>query len=106
MLDLTEDKTPLYEIKMLDGKILRLKRPTQALQDYLIRIYERDFENQKVFLNTIMATFTTVINRNDEGIVFNEEDFEDDYGIEIAAYVIGDYFRYWNEEINSKVSFR
>lgn len=110
MLDLTEEKTPLYEIKLpyevMDGAVLHLQRPTQELQDYLIKLYSGEFESNQILLNTIMATFVTILNRNVEGVKFEEEDFYNVLGIEVCSYAIGDYFKYWNDEINKYVSFQ
>lgn len=104
MLDLTAAvSTELYEIKMLDGKVLHLKRPTQALQQTIVQMKSDDDESNLV--EVITAIFVRIINRNTEGITYTEKDFEEDYDITLIGMVVQDYFEYWTKEIMNKVNF-
>ena len=103
MLDLSIlDKSELFEVKLLDGRELKLKRPTQSLQMTIVNILDND--NYEETLDTVFNAFTRVLNRNTEGITFNSEELAEEYGVDIASIVIFKYFTYWNE--NTQVDFQ
>lgn len=109
MLDLAfTDKT--YEIKLADGTILNLNRPTQAIQETLINIKSlMDAKGEDAALeamNVIMNVFTRILNRNTEGMKFEQDKIKEDYDIGVAMIVLQDYFTFWNKEIQEQVSFR
>ena len=103
MLDLSIlDKSELFEVKLLDGRELKLKRPTQSLQMTIVNILDND--NYEETLDTVFNAFTRVLNRNTEGITFNSEELAEEYGADIASIVIFKYITYWNE--NTQVDFQ
>lgn len=103
MLDLSIlDKSELFEVKLLDGRELKLKRPTQSLQMTIVNILDND--NYEETLDIVFNAFTRVLNRNTEGITFNSEELAEEYGVDIASIVIFKYFTYWNE--NTQVDFQ
>ena len=103
MLDLSIlDKSELFEVKLLDGRELKLKRPTQSLQMTIVNILDND--NYEETLDTVFNAFTRVLNRNTEGITFNSDELAEEYGVDIASIVIFKYFTYWNE--NTQVDFQ
>lgn len=94
MLDLTTRTSTkkLYEIKMPDGQILKLKMPTQRLLMKLM-----DMQN---YLNDPMAVvglfnqlLTSILNLNTQGIVYTEEQVIDMIDLETAILVIQDYLQ-------------
>lgn len=94
MLDLTTrtNTKKLYEIKMPDGQILKLKMPTQRLLMKLM-----DMQN---YLNDPMAVvglfnqlLTSILNLNTQGIVYTEEQVIDMIDLETAILVIQDYLQ-------------
>lgn len=106
MLDLTAAvSTELYEIKMLDGQILHLKRPTQALQQTIVQVKQFEKEESKL-INCFIDIFIRIINRNKEGITYTKEDIAENYDISIIGLVVKDYFTYWNKEIEQIVNFQ
>lgn len=105
MLDLSLiNNDELFEVKLIDGRILHLKRPTQSLQSFLIILLDNNNLKDSEMLDSIFKAFTRILNRNEEGIAFNAEDLAEEYGVEVAAIVINDYFTYWNEK--TKVDFQ
>ena len=105
MLDLSFiNNDELFEVKLIDGRILHLKRPTQSLQSFLMILLDNNNLKDSEMLDSIFKAFTRILNRNEEGIAFNAEDLAEEYGAEVAAIVINDYFTYWNEK--TKVDFQ
>jgi uncharacterized protein YdgA (DUF945 family) len=103
MLDLTTTfNNDLYELKLLDGTLLKLKRPTQQMTETLMRLQGVD---NSVAVGSIMGIFVRVLNRNNAGIEYTEEDLAEDYDLTVAMYVVQDYFTYWNNEVAAKVNF-
>ena len=81
MLDLTAAFSELYQVRLFDGTELNLNRPTQALQESIMRLQEmgNDAKNSSKIMKETMAIFCRVLNRNTEGITFTQEQLEDDY---------------------------
>jgi len=106
MLDLTKIyKEKYYEIKLIDGTELKLKRPTQAMVEYTLNL--RDLkDNDKETLHAITGMFVRVLNRNTEDRVFTNEEIDNEYDTQIIAFVIQDYFEFWQKDVNEKVDFQ
>ena len=107
MLDLSIiDNTPLFEIKLLDGRELHLKRPTQSLYTFLANLSDNAANlSDTQSLEFVFNAFTRILNRNTEGITFTVEEL-DEYGPEIVMFVINQYFTYWDKDTASKVDFQ
>ena len=107
MLDWTAICGSMYEIKLLDGKVYRLRRPTQALYETLLRVGElaKDEDKTGEVMSETIAILAQVLNRNDEGVLFTKEQLEDEYDFTVAMTVIGDYMKYYADEIQSRVNF-
>ena len=108
MLDLTTAFDALYQVKLLDGTVLSIKRPTQALQESIMHLQKlgEDASNVDAVFNETMAIFCRILNRNTDGIQFEQEDIEDEYDFSLALLVIGDYFKFYSQEVARKVNFR
>lgn len=109
MLDLTTAfQTAPYQIKLFDGSILNLKRPTQALYQSLMDVLPMvsDGDDKMKALPVMMDIFTRILNRNEEGKHFAQDEISDEYDIMIVTYVIRDYFEYWNKEMTEQVNFQ
>lgn len=107
MLDLTAICGSMYEIKLLDGKVYKLRRPTQALYEKLMRVSEMAQDEGKIegVMNETVSLLAQVLNRNTEGTEFTSEQLEDEYDFTIAMTVIGDYMKFYADEIQSRVNF-
>lgn len=97
-----------YEIKLLDGRTLQLKRPTQAIQQTILEILPmvKDKEDEAKAIPLIVELFVRILNRNVNDIEFTNDEIEDEYSLEIMVYVIQDYFIHWNKEIADNVNFQ
>lgn len=107
MLDLTAINANLYQIKMADGETLTLKRPTQALFESIIKIGElsKNSTDSKV-MEQVMEIFCRILNRNTDNKSFTLGELQDDYDFTVALMVIGDYMKYYADEITAKVNFQ
>lgn len=108
MLDLTATFSELYQVKLFDGTELNLKRPTQALQETVLRLQKmgEDAKNSEKIMKETMAIFTRILNRNTDGITFTQEQVEEDYDYSVALLVIGDYLKFYADEVTKRVNFR
>lgn len=108
MLDLTATFSELYQVKLFDGTELNLKRPTQALQETVLRLQKmgEDAKNSEKIMKETMAIFTRILNRNTDGVTFTQEQVEEDYDYSVALLVIGDYLEFYADEVTKRVNFR
>lgn len=94
MLDLTNAAKKLYEIKMPDGEILKLRAPTQGLLMKLMdmdKIIKSDNEPMEV-LNQLTTIVTEILNLNTANKTFTVEDVANMLDFNIMMLVIQDYF--------------
>lgn len=108
MLDLSAICGSLYEIKLADGHIYKLNRPTQGLYETIIKLgsYTSEDEFNLELMEKCVDVLTQILNRNTEGKVFTREEVEADYDFTVAMVVMGDYMKYYAEEIKSRVNFQ
>lgn len=106
MLDLTAQTTKLYEIKLLDGQVLELKRPTQAMQETTLKLNGLGSNNAKEVFTILLNLFARILNRNEQGIQYKEKELAENYDVALMTTVIKDYFDYWNTEIQDTVNFQ
>ena len=95
-----------YEIKLLDGQELKLKRPSQAMYEFLLTLDKLKESDQAAVINGFSSLFERILNRNVDGAHFTKEQLIEEYDFKVISYVITDYFNYWNEEVNDKVNFQ
>ena len=108
MLDLTSAFSELYQVKLFDGTVLSLKRPTQKLQRKIVDLQKLgdNIEDSEAIMRATMDIFAQVLNRNDKGLMFTAEDIEEEYDFSVALIVISDYLKFYNQEVAKKVNFR
>lgn len=108
MLDLTATFSELYQVRLFDGTELSLKRPTQALQESMLRLQKmgESAKDADGLMKETMSIFTRVLNRNAEGLEFTQEQLEEEYDYSVALLVVGDYLKFYAKEVADKVSFR
>jgi len=108
MLDLnTVLDEKYYDIKLLDGKILHLDRPSQAMiENTLVVDKVADSGNTEGTVKALAILFMRILNRNNEGIKFEYNELTEVYSFEVMGYVIEDYFNFWNLDSNNKVNFQ
>jgi hypothetical protein len=101
MLDLTQLTGQLYQVKLLDGTVLNLKRPTQGLYEAVAALGD----DTELAMKNSIDLLTMVLNRNDAGIIFDKKDIARDYDFSIALVVISDYMNYYVKEVQEQVNF-
>lgn len=108
MLDLTALCGTLYEIKLADGQVYQLKRPTQALYETIIKIGEKAKEEDGSLsvLSDAMDVFVQILNRNTNGRKFTKKELQEDYDFTIAMMVMSDYMKFYAEEIQNRANFQ
>ena len=108
MLDLSVINIP-YELILEDGTKLHLKRPTQSLQEAIVKLKPLIAKPEKNLVQVMDASleiFTRILNRNTEDVEFDVEQVKEEYDMTIAMLVVNDYFAYWNKEVAQKVNFQ
>lgn len=101
MLDLTVLQEQTLEIKMLDGSILRIKKPSQKLMlDFIA--FEKAIDGVEVEeqMKEISELTLSILNNNTAGKHFEELDLEYDFTIQQA--IITAYGRFINEVMSQK----
>lgn len=104
MLDLGGIIENYYEVRLLDGKELKLKRPTQAMIES-ISVMDKLTDNTEI-LRGFSRLFARILNRNTEGLVFKSEDLVEQYDFTVVMLLVKDYFNYWREDTEKQVNFQ
>lgn len=104
MLDLTILNQNYFEIKMLDGSILNLKKLTQKMllkTTFLDKEIEKANKNKdfEKILNLNVDRLHLILNNNKEGKVITKEEIEE-FNAEIITAIIVAYSK-WMQEFNS-----
>ncbi|MCI1958972.1 MAG: hypothetical protein LKJ25_05025 [Clostridia bacterium] len=99
MLDLGKVKQEQYKIKLADGTILKLKKPTQAM---LITLYEMkdiaDSEDIEI-LDKLYEFLLRIFNRNLNDITYTKNDIEEILDIKTAMVFLQDYFDFHYKQL-------
>lgn len=90
MIDLSKRKQELYKIKLEDGTILKLKKPTQAMLMTMIDL-SQEKEDENEVLKGVFSILTRVFNRNTDNRVFSQEEIQEMLDVEIAMEILQDY---------------
>ena len=108
MLDLTlMNKKEYYELRLIDGTELHLRRPTQAMVQFSLVLQGlADNNKQLETIEAISNLFARILNRNIEGKKYEAAELAEEYAFDVIAYVITDYFGFWNKEIEDNVNFQ
>ena len=91
MIDLSKQNSKPYEIKMFDGTILKIEKPTQQMLLDLVKLQEE--EDTGLALEKLGEMLLKILNRNTNKKVYTEEILEQ-FSIEMVAAVIQDYISY------------
>ena len=102
MLDLSVLKEKVWDVKLFDGEVLHIKRPSQKMVIEMMG-YEETFKKQKDAKKTI-GTFTKMIldilNHNTEGRVFTEEYIDENFDLTLGLALVQSYMEFV-KEVNS-----
>ncbi len=89
MIDLTQSNEKLYEIKLPDKTILKIRKPSQGLLIELAKLEDADGSVET--LERVNSLTTRIFNRNKNGRVFSEEEIADMMDLETSIMVLKDY---------------
>lgn len=91
MLDLGKLKQDLYKIKLDDGTILKIKKPTQAMLLTMVEFRNADEKEDIELLGDLYALMLRIFNRNTNDIEFSMDDIQEMFALETALIVLKDY---------------
>ena len=94
MLDLTTrtNSKKLYEIKMPDGQLLKLRMPTQRMLMKLVDM--QNYLNDPIkAIGLLNSLVTQIFNLNTQGITYTEEQVTEMLDLETMVLVIQDYLK-------------
>ena len=91
MLDLGKLKQDLYKIKLADGTILKIKKPTQAMLLTMVEFRNADEKEDIELLGDLYALMLRIFNRNTNDIKFSMDDIQEMFALETALIVLKDY---------------
>lgn len=89
MIDLTQSNEKLYEIKLPDKTILKIRKPSQGLLIELAKLEDADGSVET--LERVNSLTTRIFNRNKNGRAFSEEEIADMMDLETSIMVLKDY---------------
>lgn len=90
MIDLSKRKQELYKIKLEDGTILKLKKPTQSMLTQMIEMSQEIDDNQEL-MKQVFILLTSIFNRNINDRAFTQQQIEEMLDLEISMEIIQDY---------------
>lgn len=91
MLDLRKIKQDLYKIKLADGTILKIKKPTQAMLLTMVEFRNADEKEDIELLGDLYVLMLRIFNRNTNDIEFSMDDIQEMFALETALIVLKDY---------------
>ncbi|MGL5637569.1 MAG: hypothetical protein ACRCX8_01395 [Sarcina sp.] len=97
MLDLTALSIKYFEVKMLDGNKLSIRKPTQKMMNFIIKMNGLAEEKQ---LDAIDELVTMILNNNKEGIAYLKKDIAN-YELEIKEAIITGFSKFAKEIVSN-----
>ncbi|MGE4213605.1 MAG: hypothetical protein AB7E42_02350 [Anaerotignaceae bacterium] len=94
MLDLGKVKQEQYKVKLADGTVLKLKKPTQTMLITLYEMQEIDDLEDIEILAKVYDFLLRIFNRNLNGIVYTKDDIEEIIDIETVELFLNDYLNF------------
>lgn len=92
MLDLGKINEKLYLIKLEDGTILKIRKPSQALLAKMTQLQHYDTTDySEEVMDNLVEIATDIFNRNTKGIQFTKNEISGMLDLEVIAYLIKDY---------------
>ena len=89
MLDLGELTQQFYQIKMINGEIINIKKPSEKLLRKLFKL-QNISENEQA-IDAMYEILVEVLNNNVNKKVFNKDEILDSIDVGTASLVIQDY---------------
>jgi hypothetical protein len=98
MLDLTQLKQVLFEIKLFDETVLQIKKPTQGMLNQLLKMEQyingKGKKDNLKIIDEIYSFITMVFNQNINDRTFTKKEIEEMFTAEVAMLVIEGYLQF------------
>lgn len=91
MLDLTKIKVKYFQVKLPNGDVLHIKKPTQAMIKYVADMESLDMEEQ---LEKVYNFTVRVLNHNKEEKSYTLEDVHEILEFEVIQVLIEEYIKF------------
>lgn len=91
MLDLTKIKEEYFKIKLPNGDILNLKKPTQSIIKYISDIETCDEQEQQ---EKVFNFVVRIINRNKEEKTYTTEQIDNMLDINLMITLVEEYVKF------------
>lgn len=105
MLDLSVFKEQYFELKLFDGEVLKLKKPSQRMVIEMMG-YEQTFKDKKnhknieVMVDTFSQMIVDILNNNANDKAFNKQFVEENFDFSLGMTLVQAYMNFV-QELNS-----
>ena len=103
MIDLSTLNNKTFDVKLLNGLELNIRKPSNELlkETYkMIELIEKNGEEKNI-VNAIYIFLTKIFNRNLNDKKFTQTEIEDLIDIDVAMYLIREYQKFLSEVIQN-----
>lgn len=100
MLDLTQIKIAYFDVTLPNGDILKLKKPTHSMMQQVIRMQNKETNEEKQLKN-LHEFVLMLINNNKEGNKYTIKDVESMFEIDLINVLIEHYMKFVTEVSNN-----
>lgn len=100
ILDLSVYKNDTFDITMVDGSVVNVKKPTQAIVIKLMELTEAQNAQSKDLLDLLVDATATLLSNNNEGKVFSKEWVSNNLDFTMIVAIIRGYTAF-TEELQS-----
>lgn len=97
ILDLSVYNDETLDITMLDGSVLHVKKPTQALVIQMVELAELQENKPEKVLNGLVDLCTNILNNNKDGISFAADDVKNQFDIVLISAIVKAYSEFTKE---------
>ena len=98
MLDLGNLKTNLYEIKTIEGEVIKIKAPSQRLFNKMLQLQNIEDKQSLETINVLYDVVLEILNLNTAGKEFAAE-YVEQFDLTAIAAIITDYFTFIGEQM-------
>lgn len=102
MLDLSTLANKYYELKMFNGEVLRIAKPSQKMVIEMMGYEDKlkDMENKKGILDAFIDILSDILNNNVDAKKFTREWIAENFDFSIGMALVEDYMQFVSK-INS-----
>lgn len=97
VLDLSVYSKDTFDITMLDGAVLHIRKPTQAIVIEMMRLAQIQQDNQIGLLEGLIDICASILSNNLEGKAYSAEWVNDNLDITMVSAIVSGYTEYTKE---------